>query len=81
MKIDIVRYLLDEIENEQDRQKRYETEKSRAWKEAERTGKRFWECEKWSEPYPHKTRISENCKVARRMLLEIAKEAHDGQTV
>ena len=80
MKIDIVRYLLDEIEAEQDRQKRYDAEKARAWKEAEKTGKRFWECEKWSEPYPHKTRVEENCKVARRMLLEIAKEARDGQT-
>ena len=81
MKIDIVRYLLDEIETEQDRQKRYDAEKARAWKEAEKTGKEFWECKKWNEPYPHKTRISENCKVARRMLLEIAKEAHDGQTI
>ena len=79
MKIDIVRYLLDEIGIEQDRQKRYDAEKARARAEAQKTGKGFWECEKWSEPYPHKTRISENCKVARRMLLEIAKEAHDGQ--
>jgi hypothetical protein len=30
MKIDIVRYLLDEIENEQDRQKRYEDEDAQA---------------------------------------------------
>ena len=79
MKIDIVRYLLDEIENEQDRQKRYEAEKARAWAEAQECGKSFWECEKWNEPHPHKARVEENCKLARRMLLEIAREVHDGQ--
>ena len=76
MKIEIVRYLLDEIEVEQDKVKRYEAEQQRARKEADKTGKSWWQCEKWNEPYPHKTRITENCKVARRMLLELSKEAN-----
>ena len=79
MKIEIVRYLLDEIDAEQDRIRRYEAEKQRARKEADKTGKRTWQCEKWNEPYPRKMRIAENCKLARRMLLNIAKES-EGST-
>lgn len=73
-KIEIVKYLLGEIEQEQDQFKRYEVEKQRAKKESDKTGKHIWNCEKWNEPFPSKTRIKENCKIIRRMILEIAKE-------
>jgi len=73
-KLEIVRYLLDEIEAEQDRFKRYETEKARAKKEADKVEKYYWQCEKWDEPYPCKSRITENCKIVRRMMMGIAKE-------
>lgn len=79
MKIEIVRYLLDEIDAEQDRIRRYETEKRRARIEADKTGKPAWQYEKWNEPYPRKVRIAENCKLARRILLDITKES-EGST-
>ena len=79
MKIEIVRYLLDEIDVEQDRIRRYEAEKRRARKEADKTGKHVWQCEKWNEPYPRKVRIAENCKLARRILLDITKESEGNQ--
>lgn len=78
MKIEMVRYLLDEIEAEKSRMQRFQDEKRRARKEADKTGKYVWECEIWNEPFPNKTRIVENCKLVRRLLSEISKEAQRG---
>lgn len=73
-KIEIVRYLLDEIEAEQDRFKRCEAEEARARKEAEKSDKNYWQCMKWDEPYPRKIRITDNCKMVRRLITEIVRE-------
>jgi len=78
VKTEIVRYMIHEIEEEQEREKRYKAECQRAQKESEKTGKSWWACKRWNEPYPKKRRIIENCKVARRLLQEIARGAQNG---
>jgi hypothetical protein len=75
-KLEIVRYLLDEIEAEQNKQTRYEKEQDRAQKESDKTGKRIYYTMKWDETYPHKSRITENCKIVRRMMMEISREVN-----
>lgn len=73
-KIDFVKFLIGEIEDEQAKFLRYEKEKERAAKEASKTGKCPWECFEWEVTVPKKSRIIDNCKMARRMLLDIERE-------
>lgn len=76
-KLIMIRFLLDEIEIEQDKKIRYDAEKKRASVEAEKTGKSRWQCFEWDEPCPTKIRIEEDCKIARRLLLDVSKEVHN----
>jgi len=75
-KLEIVRYLLEEIEAEQEKVDRYKAERERARKEASKSNKELWQCSRWNEPYPNKSRITENCKIVRRMMMEISREVH-----
>jgi len=75
-KIEIVRYLLEEIEAEQEKLNRYEAEQLRAGREAVKTNKEPWQCDRWNEPLPHISRITENCKIVRRIMMEIVREAN-----
>lgn len=74
MKTELVKYLVTEIEAEQDRLIKYDEEETRLWKEVKETGKRPYECNRWIGKVPHKSVITSNCKMARRLLLEIARE-------
>jgi hypothetical protein len=73
-KTDLVKFLVGEIEDEQAKFSRFEKAKSRAEREAEQTGKYWRECIEWDGTFPKKSRISDNCKMARRLLLEIQQE-------
>lgn len=74
MKIDVVKYLVEEIAKEKEKFILYEKEQKRARKEAKETGKYHWEIFKWEGTAPSKTKIKEYCKMARRLLQEIANE-------
>ena len=74
-KIEMIRYLLDEVEQEQNKFFRYESENKRAMKESAKTGESSWLFKCWDEPIPKKSRISDNCKMARRLLLSVEKES------
>lgn len=74
MKIEFVKYLVDEIAKEKADLVRYEKETNDAWANHKATGKSYYECITWKGNIPKKSRIQENCKIARRLLLEIAKE-------
>ena len=73
-KIDLVKFLVGEIKDEQAKFSRYKAEEKLAYKKACVRGKEMWECREWDEPLPKKSRISDNCKMARRLLLEIEQE-------
>jgi len=49
-------------------------EEKLAAKKACARGKEMWECREWDESLPKKSRITDNCKMARRLLLEIEQE-------
>lgn len=71
-KTDLVKFLLGEIEDEQAKFSRFEKAKSRAEKEAEREGKYWCECLEWDGTFLKKSRISDNCKMARRLSLKFS---------
>lgn len=73
MKTDVIRFLLDEIDAEQDKIERYNAEVKRAKEEAGLDWN-WLKFLRWNESIPRKSRIADNCKLARRLLLEISKE-------
>lgn len=75
--IKIIQFLLEEVEQEKNKFERWKIEEKRARKEADQNNKHPWQCVKWNEPYPNKTRIADNCRIARRLLMDIAREKTD----
>jgi hypothetical protein len=75
-KLQVVKFLIDEIEEEQKLLKEYkETEKQarEKYNNEDRT-RGWWSYFKWSKRKPCKSRIKNNAKKARQLLLEISKE-------
>ena len=67
-KLEIVRMLLEEIESEQNKKAQYD----KAEKDSKLNGYK-WNIE-WKGPYPNKARVKDNCRIARRLLADIARE-------
>ena len=73
--IDLIKYLIDEIEKEIEYNKKYEEAENEANKKAEEAGKYWWSFMS-REQFPHiprKSVIIDNVKIIRRMLLNIKK--------
>jgi len=74
-KLDVVKFLLQEVLREQDKINRY----NKAEKEAEEKAKNgeklsAWHYMQWEESQPSKTKIKDYFKMIRRLTLEIEKE-------
>lgn len=73
-KIAMVRYLLDEIEAEKELHRKFELAEEKARKEAEQNEGNYWSYFGWEGRQPTRSRIEDNCKLARRLLIEISRE-------
>lgn len=76
-KLDVVKFLLDEVEEEQQNFKAYE----KVEKEADKKNKEikdfsYWRYmrDNWNKRYPSKSKIKNNLKMIRRLTLDIEKE-------
>jgi hypothetical protein len=74
-KLDVVKFLLKEIEEEQELFKKYEEAVKIAKEQASKDGKDYyWFYIKWEGRHPSKNRIKDNCKKIRQLMLDISKE-------
>ena len=72
----VIRYLVDEIEDEKRYNLEYEEEVNRARQQAKKDGVITWECIDYRR-FPRESRMSvikENTKMIRRLCLKISKE-------
>ena len=80
MKLEIIKYLIKEIEEEKDLIKLVKTDERKARfkaeAEKEKTGKFVgsWHYQEYKGRQPSKVRIKDNCKKVRQLMLEISKE-------
>lgn len=80
-KLNLINYLLTEIQDEKNLLKFYDEDEKQAKAKAEEArktgGKPYaysWTYKKYKGRKPSKSRIQENCKKARQLLLEISRE-------
>jgi hypothetical protein len=73
-KLTVINFLLNEIQEEIELTEKFKAEQKRAKKEAKDIDQNYWHCLKWKGRTPSKSRITEDCKKIRQLLLEINKK-------
>jgi hypothetical protein len=74
-KLEVIKFLLQEIKKEQDKIKRYNIAEIEANEKAKDDDKHSaWYYMKWDESQPSKNKIKDYFKMIRRLTLEIEKE-------
>jgi len=73
-KFGMAKFLLEDAEKESMLLEKYRRAERTAQDTAKRTGKYVFACIEWDGRLPHKSQIVDDCKIARRLLSEIAKE-------
>lgn len=69
--IDVVKYLLNEVEEEQKKLEEYEKMENEARDKAEKEGGYYWRYFKWEGRKPSKATINENLKKIRKLCLKM----------
>ncbi|GBG55177.1 hypothetical protein SPFL3102_03561 [Sporomusaceae bacterium FL31] len=79
IKLDVIKFLLIEIEEEQKLWEEFNQAKETARASASLTGKSWWSCFTWTKRWPRKASIKANLLKIRKLTLAISKEAvgHD----
>lgn len=73
-KLDIVKFLIEEIEKEQKLIELHLADTKQAWDLVDNIGGYAWQYKKWTGRLPSQTRIKSNCKKIRQLMLDISKE-------
>lgn len=74
-KLEVIKFLLQEVEKEQDKIKRYNLAEIEAEEKAKSDDKHSsWYYMNWNESQPSKNKIKDYLKMIRRLTLEVEKE-------
>lgn len=76
MKINMMEYLLKDVQQEIQNFKDYNKESKKAEIQAEESGDKYsyWHFMKWDKPVPRKAKIIDDLKMIRRLSIEFEKE-------
>jgi len=73
-KLDVVRFLIEEIEEEQKLIKMSFADTKQAYEKADKIGGSGWSYKLYKGRQPSQERIKSNCKKIRQLMLDISKE-------